>query len=129
MIELTVLIPCLNEEDTIKKCIKKAKLSLKKNNIKGEILVIDNGISVRLNELSFTSNVPFWNKDEPLTSSDDFNVVVPLTSSEFNVVVPLTSRFELNNTLLVTYKLFKDVSLVTLRSCNIELESITSDLP
>ncbi len=43
MLELTILIPCLNEEDTIGKCINKAKTSMKKNKIKGEILIIDNG--------------------------------------------------------------------------------------
>lgn len=42
-IELTILIPCLNEEKTIGICIKKAKQFLKENNIKGEILVADNG--------------------------------------------------------------------------------------
>lgn len=40
--ELTILIPCLNEEETIEICIKKAKQFLKKNNINGEVLVIDN---------------------------------------------------------------------------------------
>ena len=42
-IELTILIPCLNEERTIGTCIEKAKQFLKENNIDGEILVIDNG--------------------------------------------------------------------------------------
>lgn len=40
--ELTILIPCLNEEETVGICIKKAKEFLKKNNICGEVLVIDN---------------------------------------------------------------------------------------
>ena len=40
---LTILIPCLNEEETIGKCIFKARNSLKKYKIKGEVLVIDNG--------------------------------------------------------------------------------------
>ena len=43
MTELTILIPCLNEEDTIAKCINKAKKNLKKKKIKGDILVVDNG--------------------------------------------------------------------------------------
>lgn len=42
-IELTVLIPCLNEEKTIGICIKKAQKFMKENNINGEVLVIDNG--------------------------------------------------------------------------------------
>ena len=43
--ELTILMPCLNEEETIGICIKKAKDYLKKNNIDGEILIVDNGSS------------------------------------------------------------------------------------
>ena len=41
-IELTILIPCLNEEDTIEKCVNIAFSFLKNNNINGEVLVIDN---------------------------------------------------------------------------------------
>lgn len=41
--ELTILMPCLNEEKTIGMCIEKAKKFLKENNIKGEILIADNG--------------------------------------------------------------------------------------
>jgi glycosyltransferase involved in cell wall biosynthesis len=42
-IDLSVIIPCLNEEDTIENCIKKVFKCLKKYKIKGEVLVIDNG--------------------------------------------------------------------------------------
>lgn len=41
--ELTILIPALNEEKTIGKCIKKAKKIIEENNIDGEILIADNG--------------------------------------------------------------------------------------
>ena len=41
-IELTILMPCLNEEKTIGTCIRKAKEYLETNKIKGEILVVDN---------------------------------------------------------------------------------------
>ena len=42
-IELTILMPCLNEEETLEVCIKKAKKFLKKNKVSGEILIADNG--------------------------------------------------------------------------------------
>ncbi|MDR0927453.1 MAG: glycosyltransferase family 2 protein, partial [Ignavibacteria bacterium] len=42
-IELTVLMPCLNEADTLAICIQKANESLRKNNIIGEVLIADNG--------------------------------------------------------------------------------------
>jgi glycosyltransferase involved in cell wall biosynthesis len=42
-LELTVLMPCLNEAETLEICIKKAMKSLKENNINGEVLIADNG--------------------------------------------------------------------------------------
>lgn len=42
-IELTVLMPCLNEEETLKACILKAKECIDRNNLSAEILVADNG--------------------------------------------------------------------------------------
>lgn len=41
--ELTVLIPCLNEAETLAVCIRKARSFLSENNIDGEVLVSDNG--------------------------------------------------------------------------------------
>lgn len=43
--ELTIRMPCLNEEKTIKICIQKAKKFLETNHIDGEVLVADNGSS------------------------------------------------------------------------------------
>ncbi len=42
-VELTILMPCLNEAETLEICIKKAKKSLEENSIKGEVLIADNG--------------------------------------------------------------------------------------
>jgi glycosyltransferase involved in cell wall biosynthesis len=42
-IELTVLMPCLNEAETIARCIGKARSFLLRNRIVGEIVVADNG--------------------------------------------------------------------------------------
>lgn len=41
--ELTILMPCLNESRTLKTCIDKAMKFLNDNNIDGEILIADNG--------------------------------------------------------------------------------------
>ena len=41
--ELTILMPCLNEARTVKICIDKAKKFLSENNVEGEILIADNG--------------------------------------------------------------------------------------
>ncbi len=45
MIELTILMPCLNEAETLETCIRKAQQFLTENEIDGEILVSDNGSS------------------------------------------------------------------------------------
>ena len=41
-IEVTILLPCLNEEKTVAACVKQAAIFLKSNKIEGEILVCDN---------------------------------------------------------------------------------------
>ncbi len=41
--ELTVLMPCLNEAETLGTCISKAKVSIKSLGLKGEVLIADNG--------------------------------------------------------------------------------------
>ena len=44
-IELTILMPCLNEAETIGTCIRKAKSFLDRSGIRGEVIVADNGSS------------------------------------------------------------------------------------
>jgi glycosyltransferase involved in cell wall biosynthesis len=41
--ELSVVIPCLNEADTLATCIRKARQALEQHGIAGEIIVADNG--------------------------------------------------------------------------------------
>jgi glycosyltransferase involved in cell wall biosynthesis len=42
-IELSIVMPCLNESETVEICITKARKYLKDNNINGEIVIGDNG--------------------------------------------------------------------------------------
>ena len=42
-VELTILMPCLNESETLASCIRKAKLGLERAGVRGEVLVADNG--------------------------------------------------------------------------------------
>jgi glycosyltransferase involved in cell wall biosynthesis len=42
-VELTILMPCLNEAETIARCIEKAKLGIQRSCVRGEILIADNG--------------------------------------------------------------------------------------
>lgn len=43
MIELTVLMPCLNEAETLATCIEKAQAFLRRSGVDGEVLIADNG--------------------------------------------------------------------------------------
>ncbi len=43
MIELTILMPCLNEAETLETCIRKARGYLEASGVKGEVMVADNG--------------------------------------------------------------------------------------
>src|SRR5687767_8892403 len=42
-LELTIVMPCLNEADTLETCIRKAQRAMAEHNIRGEIVVADNG--------------------------------------------------------------------------------------
>jgi hypothetical protein len=51
-LELTVLMPCLNEAETVATCVHKAHAFLERTGIAGEVLVADNGSSDRSVELA-----------------------------------------------------------------------------
>lgn len=51
-IELTILMPCLNEEKTVAVCVKKALSFISESGVTGEVLVADNGSSDRSRELA-----------------------------------------------------------------------------
>ncbi len=42
-LEVSVVMPCLNEEDTVGICVRKAKETLERLGIKGEVVISDNG--------------------------------------------------------------------------------------
>jgi glycosyltransferase involved in cell wall biosynthesis len=43
MLELSIVMPCLNEAETIDTCIHKARMFMKINKIVGEVVIGDNG--------------------------------------------------------------------------------------
>jgi len=55
-LELTILMPCLNEAETIAICIKKAFSFLKEHNINGEVLIADNGSTDGSKEIALNLN-------------------------------------------------------------------------
>lgn len=51
-LEVSVVMPCLNEEETVGICIRKAKETMEKAQIKGEIVISDNGSTDRSVEIA-----------------------------------------------------------------------------
>src|SRR5262245_33665564 len=45
--EVSVVMPCLNEGDTLETCLEKAERALREHKIRGEIIVADNGSTDR----------------------------------------------------------------------------------
>src|SRR5204863_9001921 len=52
---VSVVIPCLNEAETISECVAQARAVLEENRIDGEVLVVDNGSTDGSNELARTA--------------------------------------------------------------------------
>ncbi len=50
--KLSVVIPCLNESDTIAECVGAARRTIKALGIEGEVVVVDNGSTDRSQELA-----------------------------------------------------------------------------
>ena len=44
-LELTILMPCLNEQKTVSQCVQLARQFLSESGVCGEVLVADNGSS------------------------------------------------------------------------------------
>ena len=62
--ELTILMPCLKEEKTLKTCISKANSFLINNNIDGEVLIADNGSTDGSQEIAINTGARVVNVPE-----------------------------------------------------------------
>jgi hypothetical protein len=51
-LDLTILMPCLNEAETLATCITKAQRSLERSGLAGEVLIADNGSTDRSVEIA-----------------------------------------------------------------------------
>ncbi len=62
--EVSVVMPCLNEEETIGECIRKAQQAFREHHLRGEVVVSDNGSQDRSVEISrqLGARVVFQNK-------------------------------------------------------------------
>ena len=93
MKELVILMPCLNEEKTIKTCIDKAIKFLKTNNIDGEVLIADNGSTDRSVEIIKKTEAKIKSKYVIMCDSDD--------SYDIENMMPLLEILRENNDLVI----------------------------
>ncbi len=49
-IDVSVVLPCLNEEETVAACVEKARAWFKNAGVRGEVIVVDNGSTDRSRE-------------------------------------------------------------------------------
>ena len=49
-VQVSVVLPCLNEEETVAACVKKARGWFQRSGVRGEVLVVDNGSTDRSRE-------------------------------------------------------------------------------
>ena len=54
MLDLTILMPCLNEEQNMSFCVEEAKAFLQSHNLTGEVLVVDNNSTDRSVEVALS---------------------------------------------------------------------------
>ena len=50
--DLSIVMPCLNEEETLAKCIEHARAGIERSGLRGEIIVADNGSTDRSAEIA-----------------------------------------------------------------------------
>jgi glycosyltransferase involved in cell wall biosynthesis len=55
LLDVSIVMPCLNEEDSIATCVEKAKAWLERSGYTGEVLVVDNGSTDRSRHLALAA--------------------------------------------------------------------------
>ena len=51
-VEVSIVMPCLNEAETVARCVEKALGGLRENGIRGEVVIADNGSTDGSQELA-----------------------------------------------------------------------------
>src|SRR5574341_2037459 len=52
---VSVVMPCLNEEETVGECVREALMGLRRSGVSGEVLVVDNGSFDRSVEVAYVA--------------------------------------------------------------------------
>ena len=73
-VEISIVIPCLNEEDTLAECIRKAQQTLLEIGVVGEVIVADNGSTDRSPAIARELHAVLVNVQPPSKSSFDLQL-------------------------------------------------------
>lgn len=109
--ELTILMPCLNEEKTIKTCIDKAQNFLQKNNIDGEVLIADNGSSDKSIEIIKNTKARLINVSEKGYGNAIINGIKE-SKGKYIIMCDSDDSYDLDNLMPFLQKLRENNDLV-----------------
>jgi len=98
---ISVVIPCLNEENTIGYCIEKATMGIKSSGLKGEIIVSDNGSDDNSIEIASEAGVVviktdeiYGPKDNPRGYGSGLNAGINAANGEYIIMGDSDSTYD-----------------------------------
>lgn len=109
--ELTILMPCLNEEKTVKKCIDKAFKFIYENNIDGEVLIADNGSTDNSIDIIKSTSARIVNVFEKGYGSALINGIKE-AKGKYIIMCDSDDSYDLDNLMIFLEKLRENYDLV-----------------
>lgn len=110
-IELSIVMPCLNEERTLGTCIDKAKSCFEKNQIDGEIIVADNGSTDKSIEIALARGARVVNVNEK-GYGNALKGGFDAAQGKYIIMADADDSYELNNLMPFVEKLHEGYDLV-----------------
>ncbi len=112
LLELSILMPCLNEAETIGKCVDSARASIAKLDLRAEVLVADNGSTDGSQQIALAHGAKVITVDEPgygaairggvAASSSRFIIMGDADESyDFGEIPPILERLRFGDDLVM----------------------------
>ena len=67
-VEVSIVMPCLNEAETVVRCVEKSLRAFRENSICGEVIVADNGSTDGSHELARDAGAPWFRSKRRATA-------------------------------------------------------------